>query len=410
MADSKTEAQGPPLEGLRILDLTQGVAGPYATKLYADYGADVIKIERPDGGDPARRIGPFPGDEPHPERGGVFLHINTGKRSVTLNLKTASGQRILQRLAASADLVVESFRPGALERLGLDEERLAALRPEASLIRISNFGQYGPYRDFEADDMLLYATGGVLQITGVPEREPIKIGLYAPLFLAGAVAAAMAFGALLAADRDGEGQTVDVSIQDVLSASMDRGGPNLVAWQYSGALMHLRMRELRRNAIPRGVYPCQDGYVFINGTLQWWDRFCSMIGRPDLIDDEETLARLEHIEHGGDLDALVYPWLLERTKQQVMEEAQEVGLPVGAINTMADVFADPHLREREFITTIEHPEAGAFEFPGLPIRMHGTPGALRRAPLLGEHTSEVLISELGYTPGDVVILRQRNIV
>ena len=410
MAESEGEAQGPPLEGIRILDLTQSVAGPYATKLYADYGADVIKIERPDGGDPARRIGPFPNDEPHPERGGVFLHINTGKRSVTLNLKTASGQRILQRLAASADLVFENFRPGVLERLGLDAERLAGLRPGASLIRISNFGQYGPYRDFEADDMLLYATGGVLQITGVPEREPIKIGLYAPLFLAGAVAAAMAFGALLAADRDGAGQTVDVSIQDVLSASMDRGGPNLVAWQYSGSLMHLRMRELRRNAIPRGVYPCQDGYVFINGTLQWWDRFCRMIGRPDLIDDEETLARLEHIEHGEELDALVYPWLLERTKQQVMEEAQEVGLPVGALNTMADVFADPHLRAREFITTIEHPEAGPFEFPGLPIRMHGTPGRLRRAPLLGEHTSAVLTSELGYTPQDVVILRQRNIV
>ena len=410
MADSEGRADGLPLEGIRVLDLTQGAAGPYATKLYADYGADVIKIERPDGGDPMRRVGPFPDDEPHPERAGVFLHINTGKRSVTLNLKTASGQRILQRLAASADLVFENFRPGTLERLGLAAERLAALRPQASLIRLSNFGQYGPYRDFEADDMLLYAAGGVLQVTGVPEREPVKIGLYAPLFLTGAVAAAQSFGALMAADRDGVGQTVDISMQDVLAASMDRGGPNLVAWQYSGSMMHMRMRELRRNAIPRGVYPCQDGYVFVNGTLQWFDRFCRMIGRPDLIDDEETLARLEHIEYGERFDGLLYPWLLERTKQQVMEEAQQEGLPVGAINSMADVFADPHLRAREFITTIEHPEAGAFEFPGLPFRMHGTPGQLRRAPLLGEHTSEVLTSELGYAPEDIVILRQRNIV
>ncbi len=410
MADSEGKADGLPLEGIRVLDLTQGAAGPYATKLYADYGADVIKIERPDGGDPMRRVGPFPDDEPHPERGGVFLHINTGKRSVTLNLKTASGQGILQRLAASADLVFESFRPGTLEQLGLDAERLAALRPQASLIRLSNFGQYGPYRDFEADDMLLYAAGGVLQVTGVPEREPVKIGLYAPLFLTGAVAAAKSFGALMAADRDGVGQTVDISMQDVLAASMDRGGPNLVAWQYSGSMMHMRMRELRRNAIPRGVYPCQDGYVFVNGTLQWFDRFCRMIGRPDLIDDEETIAQLEHIEYGERFDGLLYPWLLERTKQQVMEEAQKEGLPVGAINSMADVFADPHLRAREFFTTIEHPEAGAFEFPGLPFRMHGTPGQLRRAPLLGEHTSEVLTSELGYAPEEIVILRQRNIV
>ena len=410
MADSEGKADGLPLEGIRVLDLTQGAAGPYATKLYADYGADVIKIERPDGGDPMRRVGPFPDDEPHPERGGVFLHINTGKRSVTLNLKTASGQQILQHLAASADLVFESFRPGTLEQLGLDAERLAALRPQASLIRLSNFGQYGPYRDFEADDMLLYAAGGVLQVTGVPEREPVKIGLYAPLFLTGAVAAAKSFGALMAADRDGVGQTVDISMQDVLAASMDRGGPNLVAWQYSGSMMHMRMRELRRNAIPRGVYPCQDGYVFVNGTLQWFDRFCRMIGRPDLIDDEETIAQLEHIEYGERFDGLLYPWLLERTKQQVMEEAQKEGLPVGAINSMADVFADPHLRAREFFTTIEHPEAGAFEFPGLPFRMHGTPGQLRRAPLLGEHTSEVLTSELGYAPEEIVILRQRNIV
>ncbi len=410
MADSEDRADGLPLEGIRVVDLTQGAAGPYATKLYADYGADVIKIERPDGGDPMRRVGPFPDDEPHPERAGVFLHINTGKRSVTLNLKTASGQQILQRLAASADLVFESFRPGTLERLGLDAERLEALRPQASLIRLSNFGQYGPYRDFEADDMLLYATGGVLQVTGVPEREPVKIGLYAPLFLAGAVAAAKSFAALMAADRDGVGQTVDISMQDVLAASMDRGGPNLVAWQYSRSLMHMRMRELRRNAIPRGVYPCQDGYVFVNGTLQWFDRFCRMIGRPDLIDDEETIAQLEHIEYGERFDGLLYPWLLERTKQQVMEEAQQEGLPVGAINSMADVFADPHLRAREFMTTIEHPEAGAFEFPGLPFRMHGTPGQLRRAPLLGEHTSEVLTSELGYAPEEIVILRQRNIV
>ena len=401
---------GGPLGGIRVLDLTQGVAGPWATRHYADFGADVIKIERPGGGDPMRRAGPFPGDEPHPERGGVFLHLNGGKRSVTLNLRAGEGRRILRRLAARADLVFESFRPGTLERLGLDAGRLAALNPRASLVRVSNFGQYGPYRDFEADDLLLYAAGGVLQVTGVPEREPLRIGLYAPLFLAGSVAAAMSFGALMAAERDGAGQELDLSIQEALAASMDRGGPNLVAYQYSGALMHERMRELRRNAIPRGVYPCRDGYVFINGALQWYDRFCRMIGRPDLIDDEEALAQLERIEYGERFDALLYPWLLERTKQQVMEAAQAEGLPAGAINSMADVFADPHLRERGFIAAVEHPDAGTLAFPGLPFRMHGTPGALRRAPRLGEHTAGVLTRELGCERAAVVRLRQRNVV
>ncbi len=407
---TEADGPGPPLAGIRVLDLTQGVAGPYATKLFSDYGAEVVKIERPDGGDPMRRVGPFPGDQPHPERGGVFLHLNTGKRSVTLNLKTATGQQILRRLASEADLVFESFRPGTLTRLGLDAERLAELNPRACLAQISNYGQYGPYRDFEADDLLAYATSGLLQITGVPEREPVKIGLYAPLFLAGVVAAAHAFGALIGADRDGRGQTVDVSIQDVLSGSMDRGGPNLVAYQYTRTLMFTRMRELRRNALPRGVYPCKDGYVFINSAIQWYDRFCRMVERPDLIDDPELRANIVNVEAGEQFEALLYPWLLERTKQEVMGDAQAVGLPVGAINSMADVFADPHFRARNYFVELDHPAAGAFEFPALPFRMFGTPGELRPAPLLGQHTVEVLTERLGYTREDVVILRQRNVI
>ena len=188
---------GGPLAGIQVLGLTQGVAGPYCTKLFADYGADVAKIERPGAGDPARRAGPFPDDIPHPERSGMFLELNTNKQSVTLNLKTASGRRLLRRLAGSSDLVIESFRPGTLDRLGLDGRALRELNPCASLVSISSFGQPGPYRDLEADDLLAYAMGGVLSVTAYPEREPVRIGLYAPLFLAGGVAASFAFGAYL---------------------------------------------------------------------------------------------------------------------------------------------------------------------------------------------------------------------
>ena len=178
-----------PLLGIRVLDLTQGVAGPYATKLLSDYGADVIKIERPGGGDPTRRVGPFPGDRPHPDRSGLFFELNSGKRSVTLNLATATGRRMLQRLTANVDLVIESFRPGTLALLGLDAERLEAIQPAATLVQLSNFGQDGPYRDFELDDLGAYAMGGVLSLTGAEGREPARIGLYAPLFLAGGVLA-----------------------------------------------------------------------------------------------------------------------------------------------------------------------------------------------------------------------------
>jgi crotonobetainyl-CoA:carnitine CoA-transferase CaiB-like acyl-CoA transferase len=398
-----------PLAGLRVLDLTQGVAGPYATKYYADFGADVVKVERPDGGDPARRMGPFPADLPHPEASGMFLHLNTGKRSVTLNLRHATARAILRRLAAQADLIVESFRPGTLARLGLDADTLAAVSPRAALLQISNFGQHGPYRDFAADDLLLYGMGGVLQITGDPEREPIKLGLYLPLFFAGAVAAGMGLAAAWAARRDGAGDRVDCSIQEMLAASMDRGAPNLMAYQYSGTLMSTREQAVRLNALPAGIYPCADGYVQIATQIAWWPRLCRTIGRLDLIDDTHYTERLYDGALADEIDALVYPWLLARTKQEIMEAAQAEGWPVSALKTMDDVFRDPHFRAREFFTTLDHPQAGALEYPGFALKLHGTPGELRPAPLLGEHTAAVL-GELGYAREDVVRLRQLGVV
>ena len=402
------------LEGLRILDLTQGVAGPYCTKLLSDYGADVLKIERPEGGDPARRAGPFPDDEPHPERGGLFLDLNTGKRSVTLNLKTESGQRILRRLAADSDAVVENFRPGTLARLGLSDEQLAELNPATALVSISNFGQHGPYRDFEADDMLLYAMGGGLAITAYPGREPTRPWLYAPLFLAGAMSASYSLGAITSSVRFGEGERVDISIQEILASSLDRASQNLMAYSYGGELFVTEDCNLRASAFPNGVYggqlPCKDGYVNFLCYPYWWDRFCRMVGREDLIDDSSYSDNLLDPAFGPQLDALIYPWLLERTKIEVMDAAQAQGVPVAALNTTADLFADRQLRARGYFIELDHPETGPREYPGAQFKMSETPASIRRAPLLGEHTLEVLTKQLGYTPEDVSILRQRNVV
>ena len=402
------------LEGLRILDLTQGVAGPYCTKLLSDYGADVLKIERPEGGDPARRAGPFPDDEPHPERSGLFLDLNTGKRSVTLNLKTESGQRILRRLAADSDAVVENFRPGTLARLGLSDEQLAELNPAAALVSISNFGQHGPYRDFEADDMLLYAMGGGLAITAYPGREPSRPWLYAPLFLAGAMSASYSLGAITSSVRFGEGERVDLSIQEILASSLDRASQNLMAYSYGGELFVTEDCNLRASAFPNGVYggqlPCKDGYVNFLCYPYWWDRFCRMVGREDLIDDTSYSDNLLDPAFGPQLDALIYPWLLERTKIEVMDAAQAQGVPVAALNTTADLFADRQLRARGYFVELDHPETGPREYPGAQFKMSETPASIRRAPLLGEHTMEVLTEQLGYTPEDVSILRQRNVV
>ena len=399
-----------PLTQFRVLDLTQGVAGPYATKLLSGYGADVLKVERPDAGDPARRLGPFPNDEPHPETSGMYLLLNTGKRSLTLNLKTATGQQLLHRLCQDVDLVIENFRPGTLGRLGLSDDQMEQLNPRATLVSLSSFGPEGPYRDLAADDLLLYAMGGVLSVTGQEDREPVKIGLYAPLFLAGAVTAAFALAALLGARRSGRGERVQLSIMDILASSMDRGAPNLMAHAYTGEMMSKRAGVGRGSALLSGVYPCADGYVQVTMQAAWWERLCRTIGRPELGTDPYWTSNLFNPAFAHELDALVLPFLLAHSKQEVMEKAQSFGLPITAVNSMADVFRDPQLRDRGFFTTLDHPFAGKLEYPGLPFRIPLAPGALSRAPLLGEHTVAVLTEQLGYCREDVVRLRQRGVI
>ncbi|HRC61678.1 MAG TPA: CaiB/BaiF CoA-transferase family protein [Dehalococcoidia bacterium] len=399
-----------PLEGWRVLDLTQGIAGPYVTKLCSDYGADVLKVERPGVGDASRNIGPFPGDHPNVDASGMFLTLNTGKHSVTLNLKTKTGREILLRLAKEADLVVESFRAGTLERLDLAPERFAEANPSAALVRISNFGQTGPMRDFSADDLTAYAAAGILQVTGEPDREPVGLGIYTPLFLAGAIVAPMALAAMRAAHRDGQQEVVDFSIQEGLAGSMDRGGTNLVSFQYSGALMVERRERVLINSLPNGVFPCADGYIQVTTQVNWFDRFCRVIGRPEWITDPRMTSNLNNpLEIGGEVEAAFYEWLLPRTKQQAMEEAQAVGWPLSALNTPADVIRDPHFRERGFFVGIDHPQAGHIELPGLAVRFSDTPGEVRRPPLLGEHTFEVLAG-LGYAPQEIAALRAESVI
>ena len=399
------------LEGLRILDLTHGLPGPYCTKLFADNGAEVIKIERPGTGDIARRLGPFPGDEPHPEKSGPFLALNTGKQSVTLDLKTGTGHKIVERLAQDVDMVVASFRPGVLEQLGLSYARLREINPRALLLTISNFGQSGPYRDYKIDDMLLYAMGNNLFVTGQPDREPNKIGLYAPVFLAAGVAAAMGMGAYWGARRDGEGQWVDIPLMEVMASTLDRAVNNILSVGYTGDLTFRRSRDFRMSIMPSGVYPCADGYVHLVSQPYWWHRFCRTFDRLDLIEDKHFTDNMFDMEMMvPELDAIMYPWLLSHTKQEIMEKGQAQGLPVSAVNTMADVFRDPQFRFRNFFTQLDPPHTGPLEFPGPPFRLTDSPGEIRRAPTLGQHNVPVLCDHLGYSKPDLVILRERGII
>lgn len=400
-----------PLEGVRVLDLTHHIAGPYCTKLLADYGADVLKVERPGVGDPARRMGPFLGDDPRPERSGLFLHLNTNKRSITLNLKADEGTEILKRLVRDADILVESFSPRVLPGLGLDYEVLSAENPRLTMTSLSNFGHTGPYRDYKMTEITAYAMGGVMHATGMPDREPIKLALTVQQFFAGNVSAAATMGAFIGARLQGVGQQLDLAIFEMEAGNQDRGISNLGSYQYSGQPTFRRTREISRSILPNGVFPTSDGYAQLSGTQpEWWERICKAMDRPDLATDPRFTSPENFYgnpERRQEVSALVLEWTLQHTKREVMQRCQEFGYLAGAVNDMADVFADPHLAAREFFVSADHPAVGSLRYLGPQFRPGFNAG---RAPLLGEHNREVYCGRLGYSGEDLVRLRQQGVI
>lgn len=402
------------LSHIKVLDFTQHVAGPYCTKLMADQGADVIKVERPGTGDVARRLGPYPGDVPHPEKSGLFLHLNTNKRSVTLDLATGPGKDIARRLAAEADLVVESFRPGTMASFGLDYPSFKALNPTLVMTSISNFGQTGPYRHYRGSDIIFYAMGGEMSGTGQPEREPVKLGPNATLYQAGATAAVATMGALfLAFDPDdglAVGQHVDVSIMETQLASVDRRMTSLLAYQYTG--MITKREHWGFGGYPHGVFPCQDGYFAITGAGVYLSRLVEMIGSPEALQDPKWYTPQAQSDPAlqEEFDLIFYPWILSRTKQEVWEAAQKTQVLGAPLNTMEELLNEPFFNDRGAFAQVDHPEAGPVRQPGRPFIMNETPWALRRpAPLLGQHNEEVL-ADLGYAAEDIVSLRQSGVI
>jgi crotonobetainyl-CoA:carnitine CoA-transferase CaiB-like acyl-CoA transferase len=376
------------LDDIVVLDLTQHIAGPYATKLLGDLGAEVIKVEPP-GGDIARRLPPFAGDEPHPERSGLFAYLNTNKRSVVLDLGTPDGLDSLRRLAERADVVVESFPPGTLDRLGCGWPFFQAVRPSLPLVSISDFGQDGPYRDFAASELVTYGFGGEMYSMGLTEREPVKMAGTAALFESGSAAAVAVLAAVFAARRSGIGQHIDVSLVETHLGGVDRRHATAIAFQFSGR------RALRAagagGGMPQGIYPCADGYVEFTGAALYPDRVLDMIGE-EWARDSRYLDPMNRVnpEIIDEWNAQFFAWCLERTKRQIWAEARRARVLCGPLFTMEDLFADEHFRDRGFWQTVEHPVIGSFEMPGRPFIMAAGGWKLHRpAPLLGQDTDAV---------------------
>lgn len=402
------------LADITILDFTHYIAGPYCTKLLADYGAEVVKVERPGTGDGARRMGPFPNDTPHPEKSGTFLHLNTNKRSITLDLKSDEGRQIALDLAARADTVVESFRPGTMEHLGLGYEALSETNQSLALTSISNFGQTGPYRNWRGSELIFYGMGGELYSTGVSEKEPLKLGGTVGLYQAGTVAAYATLGAIFAARDNGSGQHVDVSIMETQAGSIDRRMSMLLAYQYNGEITERAPlgSATGSGGYPSGVYPCADGFFQFTGGGNYFPRVLDMLDYPEELSGEEWLTPEAQADEDmqGLFDAALYPWLMERNKAEIWERAQKSRVLSGPLNTMEDLHADPIFHQRGAFAEAEHPEAGALRYPGRPFIMGATPWSIRRpAPLLGQHTDEIL-AELGLSDSEVGALREGGIV
>jgi crotonobetainyl-CoA:carnitine CoA-transferase CaiB-like acyl-CoA transferase len=401
------------IEGVKVIDLTWYITGPYCTKLLADYGADVIKIERPGFGDPARRFPPFLKDDPHPEKSGLFLHLNTNKKGITLNLKTQEGRSIFLRLIEDADLVVENFSPGVMSRLGLDYSSLEKINPRLVMLSISNFGQTGPYRDFKASELVLNAFGTAMKSCGNLEREPLKMGGRVVQYQAGALAAVAAMTAIIGREIHGTGQHIDFSITEALLGSIDRRGPLLVASQYTGETEpRLVPGGSQWGACPDGVYPCKDGYFDVVGGPLWWPRLYEMLGKPNELSDPRYGSAEWQSDpvHQAEILSFFYPWAMERTREEIMEEATRAEQVCGALYTPADLLKNPHFLEREYFKEIDHPIVKKLKYSGPPCWPEGSPCKKPKpAPLLGQHNEEIY-GKLGYTRDDIILLRASGVI
>jgi crotonobetainyl-CoA:carnitine CoA-transferase CaiB-like acyl-CoA transferase len=396
------------LADLRILDLTQGIAGPYCTKWFADFGAGVIKVEPPGTGDSARHLGPFPDDVPHPEKSALFLYLNTRKRSITLDLDREAGQAVFRRLAAEADLLVDDSPPGTMERRGLAWSELAGTNPRLISVALSNFGQSGPYRDYPATDLTLAAFSGTMSNRVLANRQPLRMGGAQSLYMAGRSAFIAALGAVLLRDTTGEGQLVDVSLQEGAAVN-DLAAPT--TYSYHGLVHPPRIPPAARGRGGLGPYPCKDGTVDVLPGVGGMRKLAAMLGDPGLADHPWFRNHALRAEHAQEFDdKFMDPWFLERTRDEIVEAAQEAGMPFSYVIKTSEVMADPQLLAREFFAPIDHPVAGALPFPKSCVRLAASPSETGRAPLLGEHNEAILCEELGYTLSELEELREQGIV
>lgn len=389
----------PSLSGIKVLDLSRVLAGPYCSMLLADHGAEVVKVEQPGKGDDTRAFGPpfVKGESAY------FLSINRGKKSITVDLKTDQGKEIVRRLAEKADVILENFRPGVADKLGVGYEAVKAFNPRVVYASVSGFGATGPDRLKPGYDLMIQGMGGLMSITGPAGEMPGKVGASISDILAGIYAFQGILLALFHRERTGKGQRVDISMLDSVVSVLTHQAQNY----FTTGKAPVRRGNRHPSICPYETFTASDGYVNIAvGNDKLWQSFCDLIGRPELKSDPRFLTNPKRVENHDALFPILNEIVKTRTTAEWLAALERAEIPAGPILDLEAVLNLPQIRAREMVVEVDHPSIGKLKLSGIPVKLSESAGRITTAPpLLGQHTDEVLAG-LGYAPGEIAELRR----